>query len=151
MLVGNGTAFVQTEPGDGAVAILYDTTSFLQENPQEISTLAQDCNYESCAFPELLAQALGEHYFSASLIPTFDLYKAVPRLIISASKASGVPAPDSADLDWLLLTANPAAGPVQGLAEVYRIDTYTGKPPSSCRKEGRTISVPYAAQYWFYD
>lgn len=145
----NGTAFVQTEPGDGAVAFLYDTTAFLQRRPNAVNTLAERCNYESCRFPQLLNRLLGEHYFTADLIPTFALSEADPPLILSAAKAGDVPAPDSTNIDWLLLTANPAAVS-EGLSEVYRVDTFGGKPPATCSSVGEMTSIPYTAQYWFY-
>lgn len=147
----NGTAFVQTKPGDGATALLYDTTEFLERNPDEINTLAQDCNYRKCKYPQLLSRLLGNHYFSAAIIPTFDLSHANPPLILSAVKSGDVPAPESNNIDWLFLTANPPDGISRGLSEVYRIDTFHGKAPASCHNDGQTTSIPYTAQYWFYD
>lgn len=142
----NGTAYVQTEPGDGAVAQLYDTTEFLRRNPSEINTLSQDCNFEDCKYPHLFSLLLGQHFFTADLVPTFDLFNADPPLLLSGVKDGDVPAPDSSDVDWLFLTQK---DPSQGLSEVYRIDTFQGKPPSSCSGNG-DLSVPYTAQYWFY-
>jgi len=147
----NGTNFVQTSPGDGASALLYDTTHFLQRHPAYIQNLTQVCNYASCEFPRLLHRLLGDHYFSDLLVPTFNLTLAEPTRVLSASKSGDVAAPSSSDIDWLFLTANPTNGITQGLAEVYRIDTFQGKAPSSCSGVGSTTSVPYSAQYWFYE
>ena len=146
----NGTAYVQTESGDGASALLYDTTEFLERHPNQINDLAQHCNYEQCDYPHLLNRLLGDHYFSVAHTPTFNLTYADTDLVLSAAKVGDEPAPASQDIDWLLLTANTTDGITQGLAEVYRIDTYRGKAPSACDKAGQAVQVPYTAQYWFF-
>lgn len=97
---------------------------------------------------------LGHHFFDASLTPTFDLYNA-DNLLFKGGKLSGVKAPADADpgilntgaVDWLQLGDKGAS---VGLTEVYRVVT-AGGGALACAEAGQVFSVPYAAQYWFYD
>lgn len=100
--------------------------------------------------------ALGRHYFDASLTPTFDLYGATTAgTLFKGGKLNGVHAPADADaglfntgaVDWLQLGDKGAS---VGLTEVYRVVT-AGGSSLACTEAGQAISVPYAAQYWFYD
>ncbi len=34
--------------------------------------------------------------------------------------------------------------------EVYRIETYGGRPPPLCKGQPDVIEIEYAAEYWFY-
>ncbi|KAF3023549.1 hypothetical protein E8E14_010002 [Neopestalotiopsis sp. 37M] len=98
---------------------------------------------------------LGHHFFDASLTPTFDLYNAADNLLFKGGKLSGVKAPADADpgilntgaVDWLQLGDKGAS---VGLTEVYRVVT-AGGGALACAEAGQVFSVPYAAQYWFYD
>lgn len=146
----NGTAYVQSKTGDGASALLYDVTRFLEYNPREIKRLAQDCNYAACKYPQILDNLLGDHYFSALVEPTFNLTRAQPPRVLSAVKTDAV-TPNPKNVAWLFLTANPANDITNGLKEAYRFDTYRGVAPASCDEVGETVSVAYTAQYWFYD
>lgn len=97
---------------------------------------------------------LGHHYFDASLTPTFDLYNDAD-LLFKGGKLNSVKAPATADpgllntgaVDWLQLVDKGAS---VGLTEVYRVVTAGGNA-LACEEAGQTFSVPYAAQYWYYD
>jgi hypothetical protein len=97
--------------------------------------------------------ALGQHYFSSSGVPTFDLGST--GLVLSSSLLDKIPAPSSASagpdgqaaVAWLRL-GSVAGGYSHGLSEVYRVNTVGGSSPK-CTAAG-TISVPYATFYWFY-
>jgi len=97
---------------------------------------------------------LGYHYFindNGTLRPKFDLTstgpnKGNPDAFVVASKALGVPAPNSSqDVDWLLLKA--LSGKLAD--EVFRVYTKGGQPPTSCTPGSGPISVKYTTQYWF--
>ncbi|KAK9415558.1 hypothetical protein SUNI508_10398 [Seiridium unicorne] len=98
-------------------------------------------------------KVLGYHYFDASLTPTFDLFNA--GMLFKGGKLSSVKAPAGADpgllntgaVDWLQLGDKGAS---VGLAQVYRVVTAGGNG-LSCDTAGQVFSVPYAAQYWYYD
>jgi hypothetical protein len=36
------------------------------------------------------------------------------------------------------------------LWDVYRVETYGGRPPATCRGQADVIEIEYAAEYWFY-
>lgn len=146
----NGSVYVQSGANNGAVAVLYNTTPYLRSHPNQINNLTTYCNYQNCVIKGLKKHVLGEHYFSAAGVPTFDLYNAHPALLLSAQKIGDVKAPQAGNVDWLLLDASPSA-PSNGLTEVYRIDTDGGVAPSSCSTPGMQTQIPYAAQYWFFD
>ncbi|ORY69107.1 malate dehydrogenase [Pseudomassariella vexata] len=96
----------------------------------------------------------GHHYFDATLVPTFNLYKTGEMLV--SAKLDGIKAPTGADpgllrtgaVDWLEL-GDKGLGTSVGLTQVYRVST-AGGSPVRCSSVGETFSVPYAAMYWFY-
>lgn len=98
---------------------------------------------------------LGNHYFDAAGVPVFDL--STQSKILYSNKTENVKAPATASkgpmgtgaVDWLKLIAklNYVHTSV-GLEAVYRIET-AGGVTSACNGTG-VISVPYAAEYWFY-
>lgn len=81
--------------------------------------------------------------------------------MLIAKKVADIKAPADANkgmegtgaVDWLYL--NDKGGSV-GVSEVYRIQTAGGMAPTTCQGQGTNglgvgvISVPYAAEYWFY-
>lgn len=76
--------------------------------------------------------------------------------ILFAGKTGDVKAPSTASkgpsgtgaVDWLQLTAKPAPYVSAGLSVAYRVVTAGGVAPA-CTAAG-TLSVQYAAEYWFY-
>ncbi|KAK4541516.1 hypothetical protein LTR36_007962 [Oleoguttula mirabilis] len=156
----NGTAWVQTNAGDGALATLYDATSWLAADTSAIKTLpanrlarfkaANDGQDLANLLPYL--KPLGIHYFDESNRPTFNLTHANPPLVLSSRKIDSVAAPVADAIAWLyLLDADD--GITDGLKAVYRVETAGGVAPSSCSsgQTGSQTSIPYAAEYWLYD
>lgn len=100
-------------------------------------------------------QAVGHHYFDAAGVPTFDLFGTGQKLV--ARKLNDTAAPAGADrgllgtgaVAWLRLGDNGAGGSRGGVSQVYRVYT-AGGASMACSEANTTISVPYAAQYWFY-
>ena len=97
---------------------------------------------------------LGHHYFEFASTPTFDLSKV--GTILYCAKKNEVKAPATANkgpagtgaVDWLFLSAEDGYTSV-GASAVYRVVTAGGVSPN-CTSAGQTISVQYAAEYWFY-
>ncbi|PSN59151.1 hypothetical protein BS50DRAFT_580158 [Corynespora cassiicola Philippines] len=139
--LGVGTQNYTCTPGQpptsrGAVATLLDIAGVLCANqPPE------------CTSVESLR--LGHHYFTADLVPTFDLIHTRADAFVSAKRSDSAGAPESKDstIDWLRLVADHTKINSGGIATTYRVKTVGGVPPSNC--EGETI-VPYMAEYWFY-
>ncbi|RBR18954.1 uncharacterized protein FIESC28_05776 [Fusarium coffeatum] len=94
---------------------------------------------------------LGQHFFNAAGVPTFDL-DTYSRLLI-ARKVYGIEAPASSSagpdgtgaVDWLYLED---AGGSIGVSIVYRVLT-AGGVSHGCGAKG-SDSTSYAALYWFY-
>lgn len=99
---------------------------------------------------------LGVHYFDGAGSPTFDL-RARSGLLASVKKVDVAKAPASADkgilatgaVDWLGLPDN-GRGLGVGLNYVYRVVTAGGTAQACSTSGAGSLSVPYAAQYWFY-
>lgn len=163
---------------DGAIATLFDITDYLEGTSDLTSNLSmkylkayqneacwpnnvtltddtcqENINSELCGF-----DILGKHYFAeinGTGVPSFDIYD---RAFLSAVKAGDVHAPPNAyagkdgvcAVDWLFLPSD-GSSRTYGLSEVYRINTAGGTPRSdACSKGNSTISIKYAAEYWFY-
>ncbi|KAK4504175.1 hypothetical protein PRZ48_005091 [Zasmidium cellare] len=170
--------YVQTVPSTGAVADLYDITTFLTPYTHDTITKTTLQAFEVClsathctpspqnsycgachtmaAAPYRLGQK-GVHYFdqlNGAQTPNFDLYAGGD--FLSAKKAGDVKAPVGAydgenglgAIDWLYLVDN-GSGRSHGLKSVYRVETAGGVAPKTCTP-GAQLQVPYAAEYWFY-
>ncbi|KAI7360641.1 hypothetical protein KC354_g8698 [Hortaea werneckii] len=156
----NGTSYVQTQSSDGALATLYDATSYLASNPSAIGSLSierleayeesQHCEESSNREPQL--PTLGEHFFTSDMVPTFDIFEAEPTRKLSAAKIQAVEAPVSDAVSWLYLV-DCEDGTSDGLEAAYRVETAKGVAPSSCTSEetGSQVAIAYAAQYWLYE
>jgi len=96
----------------------------------------------------------GRHYFTDSTTAFFDLVTAAHAYGSAAmGKANASDAPDkAANVPWLRLVAKeqPVAGAVNAWKQVYRVHTAGGVPPVSCEGQGKTLTVDYSAQYYFY-
>lgn len=156
----------------GALAQLFDATLYLAAHRNQIPSMpqtylslynalpcskspspcvAQDDRCEGLAnslFRPRPMNILGEHYFTSSGTPTFDLYDAPGRPFMFSKKAGVVPAPSADDVDWLYLTSN-GSSENSIISSVYRVETAGGVQPKNCSGSG-SIEVPYAAEYWFY-
>lgn len=146
----NGSKYVQTLPGSGAVADLYDITDFLKNVPVDITEVTENCMEGNCQ--PLKSRQIGHHYFNAAVVPQFILSGASTPAQLSGVKSGVAPAPDPTDVDWLFLTKNPTDGLTHDVSEVYRIDTYHGKlDDMTCTADSPQYKTSaYAAQYWFY-
>ncbi|RDW61038.1 hypothetical protein BP6252_12421 [Coleophoma cylindrospora] len=140
----------------GAVATLFDGTSLASTNEAALNALPAAAVYGPVPNTSLTIHGntlamLGHHYFDATGAPTFDL-SAFGDLLVGKKLAS-VNAPATADpgpaktgaVAWLQLQD---AGGSKGVSEVYRVVTAGGNP-TACTAAG-VITVPYAAEYWFY-
>ncbi|KAB8294892.1 hypothetical protein EYC80_006852 [Monilinia laxa] len=153
------SAIGATPAAIGAVASLYDATEFAKCDGTtftQFPNIAVYTNLPSSSSASFMGlKALGKHFFDASGTPTFDL-SAVSK-ILYATKTGDIAAPinaspgpaDTGAVDWLSLAAKGTYTSV-GLAEVYRVETAGGNPTKPCVTVG-VESVPYAAQYWFYN
>lgn len=55
-------------------------------------------------------------------------------------------APDSPEKNAMWSHAYSA----DGTWEIYRVETFNGRPPATCIKPEDSIEIEYAAEYWFY-
>lgn len=159
---------------NGAHASLYDAAYVLtqgspsiQDNTERILpsvalTLYNIYGITPDQYPaQTKLKQLGTHYFTTSLVPTFDLHAANPPAQIQGKKTGDVPAPSDAcqgingegAVDWLQLTDN-ASGYTNGTplngGLVYRVETAGGVAPKTCAGQSGDILVRYAAEYFFY-
>ncbi|KAI9889450.1 MAG: hypothetical protein M1814_005313 [Vezdaea aestivalis] len=139
----------------GAIAKLYDGKPLVQYSQSVFNAITSASSHLSLPpGADTLIPTLGNHYFDAAGVPTFDLGRGG---LLKAAKSAAVDAPASADkgpdgtgaVPWLYLTAKPGAGSVN-LAAVYRVVTSGGAAPSSCAGQPGVVSIDYATQYWFY-
>lgn len=152
----------------GAVATLFDASCLASHNPSILHELPSAMRTVSTdalgLFAMLLSQMtsrtssgliLGEHYFTGTGAPMFDLRIGGHKDWLQAKKGSSVPAPSQSSshskegdhsVPWLKLGFADGLG----IREVYRIHTSGGQPPASCKGQKESIEVEYAAEYWFY-
>jgi hypothetical protein len=131
----------------GAVASLYDASLLLSPAKSSLIPSFAAVAYSTHTWFNL--PTLGHHFFSASGVPTFDLGS---HGFLSAKKAANVTAPTgsiSGSVDWLLLRDDGRGVSSKNLQAVYRVETAGGSAPASCASAG-VVTVPYAAEYWFY-
>lgn len=95
-------------------------------------------------------KVVGEHYLDNNN-PTWEW---VDSSKVSGSKLSQVNSPDSLAIPWLLLkaTINKGNGVLSHVVFIQRINTKGGKAPSAKDRidSGKTVQVPYTAEYLFY-
>ncbi|PKX99187.1 DUF3455 domain-containing protein [Aspergillus novofumigatus IBT 16806] len=152
----------------GAVATLFDASCLASHNsailhglPSAMSKVSTDA---LGLFAMLLGQMtsrtssgliLGEHYFTGTGAPMFDLRIGGHKDWLQAKKGSSVPAPSQVsshskdgedNVPWLKLGFADGLG----IREVYRIHTSGGQAPTSCKGQKESFEVEYAAEYWFY-
>jgi len=164
----------------GAVASLYDVSCIahtqLLPHIQELLFTAATANDAQSIVDVLLLEAtlkISDHYFSpgaepGKIVPVFDFTHSLQdkNQFVDVKKVGGIPSPDGPDhVDWLNLET------VSGEAAktVFRLNTHLGQPPASVSfhvqlsgiafiliptlqcKPKEEISVPYSAQYWFFE
>lgn len=130
------------------ITTVYDSTTPVEVKLNELKSFPFSGDYY------LVANASGTPPNTIS--PLFDFRsgaaKGDPEGFVIMNKSDSVPSPvDPANnIDWIHLTAIPCDG--QFASTAYRFLTLGGQPPASCTKGSTplTITVPYAANYWFY-
>ena len=107
---------------------------------------------------------IGNHYFTDSKSPTFNLdtkhgnagyvqLKSDQKIPAPKDATAGVDGKGNGAVPWLSLLQNDKPQGAQGqqeYKEVYRIGTAGGNPPSTCQGMPKSFEVQYAAEYWFY-
>ncbi|KAF8852147.1 hypothetical protein BDZ45DRAFT_695315 [Acephala macrosclerotiorum] len=144
----------------GAIATLYDATSLAFVNESAVHAIPPVAVFEplpsgDLALAEGVFEPLGHHYFDATGTPTFNL-TAVNKILFG-NKTGDVKAPSTANkgpfktgaVDWLQLTKKTTYTSV-GVSLAYRVVTAGGNAPANCSSTA-LISVPYAAEYWFFE
>lgn len=145
----------------GAVASLYDVSCIAKSSVlpkiQELLFNAVSENGAQSIVDALLLEAtlkISDHFFIAGdekgkIVPVFDFTHSLKdkNQFVDVKKIGSIPSPDGKEnVDWLNLET------VSGEAAktVFRLNTHLGQPPASC-KPMEEISVPYSAQYWFFE
>jgi hypothetical protein len=145
----------------GAVARLSDASDFLQDHEDFVSTLpglVLGLSTVTSTDPAkvLGLPYLGQHFFTSTSSPEFDLTAVGARLVAkklanAAAPPGAFPGPSNAGaVDWLQLEDNGAGLSFGGVSYVYRVETAGGKAPTTCTGKTGVITVPYAAEYWYY-
>lgn len=167
--------YIQTGPSDGALAELFDISNILTSSNidnisvnalKQFETCSSGFDYVACHYTAILSvdrhpNHVGQHFFapsSGAQTPHFALDEY--ELYLAAKKAGSASAPSNAyhgadglgAVPWLYLVSN-GESYTKGLQSVYRVETAGGVAPSSCCSShaGQFSSIPYAAQYWFYN
>ncbi|KAL0259388.1 hypothetical protein SLS55_005124 [Diplodia seriata] len=131
------------------------------------STATGSSSSSSSSSSGLPSSAFGEHFFSSTLTPTWDLFPSadganIDDVVFQGTKEGSAAAPADAcaglegegAVPWLYLTK--AATTDDGIAAVYRVVTAGGTArDDACAGleeggEGGEVEVKYAAEYWFY-
>lgn len=98
---------------------------------------------------------LGHHYFDSAGTPTFNLSSV--NKIGFVEKMASIDAPALANkgpagtgaVPWLQMDIKIGYTSI-GISQVYRVETAGGNPRLKCTVAG-VMSVPYGAEYWFYN
>ncbi|KUJ11821.1 uncharacterized protein LY89DRAFT_653261 [Mollisia scopiformis] len=154
------TAAGATPSAVGAIATLFDATSLAFTDETAVHAIPPVAVYmpqptSSLALKAGVFNPIGHHYFDAAGTPTFDL-TAVDKILFGG-KTGDVKAPTTANVgpdgtgavDWLQLTKKSTYTSV-GVQVAYRLVTAGGSAPATCSNSS-LITVPYAAEYWFYN
>lgn len=158
----------------GAVATLYDASTILSMGPETAQSLMEQSltalvlsltstyGITPDKFPgPLQMKAVGNHYFAAGAIPTFDMHGEKPSAQIQCKKNGDVKAPSNSfagmngegAVDWLQLldlgNGYSSGTSLEG-GDVYRVETAGGMAPATCENYSGGVEVPYAALYFLY-
>ncbi|KAG8766388.1 hypothetical protein FRC15_006445 [Serendipita sp. 397] len=149
----------------GAVATLFDLSCLVNDPLGHFATIQEDLfKLPAPARNAIVALAsktplnIGAHYFvtnpvtGTGISPKFAQAANGGALFTVLGKKGGIKAPtgNGANVDWLQLAALQGFG--SWAQTVFRVDTKLGQPPASCTSAqvNTTITVPYAAKYWFF-
>ncbi|OJI86405.1 hypothetical protein ASPTUDRAFT_187796 [Aspergillus tubingensis CBS 134.48] len=140
----------------GALATLFDVSCIASADEEllhHLPALVQGTPLETLDFLATMislagtgAGILGEHYFTGSGQPSFDLRFSGDGDWASTKKVASANAPKSVDVPWLKLDGIDGVG----IKEVYRVYTAGGVSPATCAGHEGEFQVEYAAEYWFY-
>lgn len=144
----------------GASATLFDATKLAYSNEKLLNTIPGLTVYLPLPESGVLATTgcyldiLGYHYFDSAGTPTFNL--STLEKIGFVGKAASIDAPALANkgpagtgaVPWLQLNEKTGYTSI-GISQVYRVETAGGNPELTCKVPG-VMSIPYAAEYWFF-
>ncbi|KAJ9211501.1 hypothetical protein DTO166G4_6922 [Paecilomyces variotii] len=150
----------------GALASLYNATCVAANYP-DLMSMAPNVvinialpTKSSSTLPPANLELLGHHFFRDTTTPVFNLDTTPERQygIAISKKNASMSAPTDAvkgqhntgngAVAWLYLdTIN---GTVGDYKSVYRVNTAGGNPPATCEGMGKTFTVQYSADYYFY-
>lgn len=149
------TAATETPKAVGAVASLFNATCDGVRAPAVLASVTRIALGYSVPNTKLAEGRLsGHHEFTKEGIPFFKLQTDKVNFgAVHVNNAIKMNAPEDAStgsnglgsVPWLKLTR--VDGDYQ---EVYRINTAGGVAPKTCEGVQGSISVDYAAEYWFY-
>ncbi|KFZ25408.1 hypothetical protein V502_00112 [Pseudogymnoascus sp. VKM F-4520 (FW-2644)] len=145
----------------GALATLFDATALAYSNENLLHILPGLIVYLPLPSSGVLAMAgsylniLGHHYFDSAGTPTFNLSSV--NKIGFVGKTASINAPALAHkgpagtgaVPWLQLNKKIGYTSI-GISQVYRVETAGGNPKLACTVAG-VMSIPYGAEYWFYN
>lgn len=154
----------------GALAILYDADCPAIQNRALLDSLppvlVQTPGEAETLGVRILSQVartqlvVGVHYFADLTTPTFDFRQRGGSGILVGQVNTKMPAPSGSStgrspdnfgaVAWLKVTAKPNGGSV-GYKEVFRLVTAGGVAPATCDGRDDVFTIPYAAEYWFYN
>jgi hypothetical protein len=139
----------------GAIASLFNATCTAVRAPTILADVTAMALDYAVPTSEIAQQMLsGHHEFTKDGAPLFLLETELHNYgFIQAAKNASSDAPATASkgtnqlgsVTWLKLT-----GTAGQYKEVYRLNTAGGVAPKTCEGIYGPISVPYAAEYWFY-
>ncbi|CAI7608523.1 unnamed protein product [Penicillium glandicola] len=147
----------------GAVARLYNATCIAANYPDLLATLPNLAYKISlptngyASFPPANLDLLGHHFFYDATTPEFNL-NTTPESqdgIVMTKKAGSLDAPSSAvsgeygAVAWLYLTST--NGTVGNYKSVYRVNTASGSPPTTCKGMPDAFEIQYSANYYFFE
>ncbi|KAK7053634.1 hypothetical protein R3P38DRAFT_3576721 [Favolaschia claudopus] len=159
------SAATSTYASIGAVASLFDI-SCQQKSPafaniqnaafDILEAAPADASVDAIGRAVGAPELMGYHYFvsfGTGISPKWDFtstgsHKGDASAYVIGAKDGNISPPNDpkTDVDWLVLHG------VEGslAAQMFRVDTVGGQPPSSCTPGSDPISVKYTAKYYLY-
>ncbi|KIR52204.1 hypothetical protein I315_05154 [Cryptococcus gattii Ru294] len=122
----------------GALANLFDVTCLYALTAGSI-----DPSFSNSILPNMVDTPGSTS--AGSISP--ELVTDTDRVLVSKVTTLDDPYNAAINVPWLKLVAVGSQGTYA--KSVFRINTFQGKPPSSCTTENKEISVQYASMYWF--
>lgn len=135
---------------NGAIATLYDGSCIASRSPSTSARFTAELHKVPLdSIPSQLPSS-GHHYFPDSTTPAFDMLNTVLGITrLKKGASSPAPANQNGDVPWLQLISQ-VEGTTGKTGQIYRLNTASGTPPTTCEGMAATFEVQYAAEYWFY-